>query len=120
MLETPPSITTASITSRIGRLFVVVALLEALTWSGLLIGMFLKYVTKTTDVGVTIFGSLHGAAFLLYLVVAVIAARHLRWSWQATALVIAGAIPPLATIPIEMNLRRKGMLNKPDNVPETL
>ena len=30
-----------------GRLFTVIALIEAMTWAGLLIGMFLKYVSNS-------------------------------------------------------------------------
>ncbi|WP_370662797.1 DUF3817 domain-containing protein, partial [Massilia frigida] len=43
----------------IGKLFVAVCLIEGLTWTGLLIGMFLKYTTETTDLGVKIFGPVH-------------------------------------------------------------
>lgn len=120
MLDTPATRKINTVTSRIGRVFVVAALLEALTWSGLLIGMFLKYVTKTTDIVVTVFGTLHGGAFLLYVLVTILAAVRLKWSWKITVLAIAGAIPPLVTIPLEIYLRRKGMLNRPDAAVETL
>ncbi len=35
-----------------GRLFTLATIGEAATWGGLLIGMFLKYVTETTALGV--------------------------------------------------------------------
>src|SRR5690606_40317545 len=54
-----------------GRLFSIVALIEAFTWAGLLVGMYLKYVSGSTELGVWLFGRLHGGAFLLYLVVAI-------------------------------------------------
>ena len=47
-----------------GKAFAVVAMIEAVTWTGLLLGMFLKYVTETTDLGVWLFGRLHGLAHL--------------------------------------------------------
>ena len=54
-----------------GRLFTIAAFAEGLTWAGLLVGMLLKYGTQTTgippsDLGVWLFGRLHGAAFLFY------------------------------------------------------
>ncbi|MEO6518856.1 MAG: DUF3817 domain-containing protein, partial [Pseudoxanthomonas sp.] len=52
-----------------GRLFVVAAVLEGFTWIGLLIGMWFKYGAGTTDLGVRIFGPLHGAAFVFYVAV---------------------------------------------------
>jgi integral membrane protein len=47
-------------------LFRTVAFAEAVTWTLLLIGLFLKYVTRTTDVGVSIAGGIHGFVFLCY------------------------------------------------------
>jgi len=93
-----------------GRLFSVVALIEAFTWAGLLVGMYLKYVSGTTDVGVWLFGRLHGGAFLLYLVVAIGAGARLRWPVWALLLAVLAAIPPLATLPLEYWYRRRGLL----------
>ncbi|OFE11351.1 hypothetical protein PHACT_12395 [Pseudohongiella acticola] len=93
-----------------GRLFAIASLIEAATWAGLLIGMFLKYVTETTDMGVWLFGRLHGAAFMFYVVIAVFAAWRLRWPWWATVLAILAAIPPLVTLPLEMWFLRLGLL----------
>lgn len=93
-----------------GRLFCIAALIEALTWAGLLIGMFLKYVTETTDLGVWLFGRLHGAAFVFYVVVTVMAAVRLRWPLWASALAILAAIPPLVTLPLELWFKRLGLL----------
>lgn len=93
-----------------GRVFAVVAFVEAGTWAGLLVGMFLKYVTQTTEAGVQLFGPLHGAAFIGYLAVTIIAAIWLRWPWYATLAAIVSAVPPLTTIVVEMWLRRTGRL----------
>ncbi|PPG37456.1 hypothetical protein C5C17_17795 [Pseudoclavibacter sp. RFBA6] len=92
------------------KVFVVAACLEALTWAGLLVGMFLKYVTETTDVGVRIFGALHGGMFLVYIVIAITAAVILRWRWWVAILALLAAIPPLVTVPLEMWMRRRGHL----------
>lgn len=99
--------------SRTGRVFAVVALGEAFTWAGLLVGMVLKYVTDTTDLGVVIFGRAHGAMFLVYFVVAIIAAVRLRWPWWVGVVAVLAAIPPLVTLPLEIILRKKGLLQSP-------
>lgn len=92
------------------RLFSLASAIEAVTWAGLLVGMFLKYGTQTTEMGVWLFGRLHGIGFLLYLAVALLAAWRLRWPWWATGLALLAAIPPLATIPVHFILQRKGVL----------
>lgn len=95
---------------RTGRVFSIVAFVEAGTWTGLLIGMFLKYVTRTTELGVQIFGMAHGIAFLVYLIVTITAAVILRWRWWIALLAVLAAIPPLVTIPLEIWLARRGDL----------
>lgn len=97
----------------IGKLFRAIALIEALTWAGLLIGMWLKYGSQTTDAGVWLFGRLHGAAFLAYLVVTLMAWGKLRWPLWAVLLAILAAIPPFLTVPVETLLRRRGLLSAP-------
>ncbi|WP_445443714.1 DUF3817 domain-containing protein [Clavibacter sp. km1a] len=104
--------------SRLGRLFAVVAIVEAITWTGLLVGMFLKYVTETTELGVFVFGRLHGAAFVLYVIVTAVAAIRLRWGWKPALLAGLAAIPPLATLPLEVGLRRRGYLRRPAAVAD--
>ena len=98
--------------SPIGALFAVVAFIEAFTWAGLLVGMFLKYVTGTTEMGVWLFGRLHGGAFMLYLVMTIVAALSLRWKWWVALLALLAAIPPLVTVPLEIWLSRTGRLNR--------
>ena len=97
--------------SPIGKLFAATALIEAFTWAGLLVGMYLKYGSGTTDLGVWLFGRLHGAAFLLYIVVAFVAGARLRWPMWALLLAVLAAIPPLVTLPLELWFRRRGLLS---------
>ena len=103
--------------SRTGRVYAVIAVIEAFTWAGLLVGMFLKYVTETTDAGVWLFGRLHGAAFMAYVVVALVAAVRLRWGWFRTLVALAAAVPPLTTLLAEWWLRRTGHLSEPAAEP---
>jgi len=91
--------------------FAAVAFIEAFTWAGLLVGMGLKYGTQTTELGVWLFGRLHGVAFLLYIVVSLFAWIRLRWPLWAVLVAVLAAIPPLTTIPVEMWFRRRGLLS---------
>lgn len=91
-------------------IFTVVARVEALTWLGLLIGMFLKHVTETTDLGVWLFGRVHGFAFIAYFIVAIFAGLRLRWPWWASLLAVLASIPPLVTFPLEVWYRKMGLL----------
>ena len=99
--------------SRVGRLFAIVAWIEAFTWAGLLAGMFLKYVTETTEAGVWLFGRLHGGAFVLFVAVALFAAVRLRWGWFRALVALAASVLPLTTLPAEWWLRRTGYLAEP-------
>lgn len=91
-------------------LFRQVAVVEAITWSGLLIGMFLKYVTETTDQVVSIFGMLHGVAFIGYCLVTLGVAVDQRWRASRILLGLGAAIPPLATLWFERHVARRALL----------
>jgi integral membrane protein len=96
-----------------GRIFAAAAFFEGLTWAGLLIGMLLKYGTGTTELGVWLFGRLHGLAFLLYVGATLYAWVRLRWPLWAVLVALLAAMPPLVTVPLEMWFRRKGLLGNP-------
>jgi integral membrane protein len=96
--------------TRAARLFRTVAIAEAGSWLGLLIGMLFKYVVVGNEIGVQVFGPIHGALFLAYLVVTVIAARLLGWSTSTTALALVCSVPPLATLWFERRARLAGRL----------
>lgn len=96
--------------------FRVVAVAEACSWVGLLIGMFVKYVPETSEIGVKIFGPIHGAVFVAYVLVALLAARVLRWSAGTTLLALVASVPPLVTIWFERWATRSGALPSGDAV----
>ena len=81
--------------------FRAVAVAEALSWLGLLAGMYVKYVPETTELGVQVFGPIHGGIFVAYVVAALVAARSLRWSLGTTLLALVASIPPLASVVFE-------------------
>lgn len=94
----------------VGRLFALVAFVEAITWAGLLLGMWLKYGPMANVALVKLFGPLHGVAFLVYVAVTLFAAVRLRWPWWAWLLALLAAIPPLVTLPLEWGFKRRGLL----------
>ncbi|MDQ3039497.1 MAG: DUF3817 domain-containing protein [Pseudomonadota bacterium] len=96
--------------SSAGRLFAVAAIIEGITWTGLLLGMWLKYSAEGSHVGVWLFGRLHGAAFLFYVATTVFVGVRQRWPAWVLLLALLAAIPPLVTIPLEMLFRRSGRL----------
>ena len=99
--------------------FRIVAVAEALSWIGLLIGMYVKYVPETTELGVKIFGPIHGGIFVAYVVVTLVASRALRWSTRTTVLALVCSIPPLATVWFERLATRNDKLPRQQAVPAT-
>jgi integral membrane protein len=93
-------------------LFRLVARAEAVTWALLLSGMFLKYVTRTTELGVQVFGMVHGVVFVAYCVATVVVAVDQRWRIGRIVLGLACAVPPFATVPFERYAARAGLLSE--------
>ena len=99
--------------------FRIVAVAEALSWVGLLIGMYVKYGPETTELGVKIFGPIHGGIFVAYVVVTLVASRVLRWSTRTTVLALVCSVPPLATVWFERLATRNDKLPRQQAVPAT-
>ncbi|MGK5114031.1 MULTISPECIES: DUF3817 domain-containing protein [unclassified Geodermatophilus] len=97
--------------------FRAVALAEACSWVGLLFGMFVKWVLATSERGVQIFGPIHGGIFVAYVLVALLAARVLRWNARTALLALAASVPPLATLWFDRWATRTGRLPLPEPVP---
>jgi integral membrane protein len=97
--------------SRIVFAFRVIAFVEALTWLGLLIGMYFKWIAETGEAGVKIFGPIHGGVFVLYLVLALLTARVQRWSFWTTVFALGASIPPFFTLWFEVWAKRSGRLD---------
>ena len=91
--------------------FRTIAIAEACSWAGLLIGMFFKYVVVRDDIGVTVFGPIHGVLFIIYVVVTLLVARDFRWSVGTTVVALVASIPPLATLWFERRARRTGLFS---------
>ena len=99
------------------RLFRVVAVAEACSWAGLLVGMLFKYVLTGNEVGVTVFGPIHGALFVVYVLMTLLAARVLRWDLRTLVIALVASVPPLATLWFERWVRRSGRLDQSSSAP---
>ena len=75
------------------RIFRICAITEAVTWIGLLASMYEKYIAHTHSAAIHIFGSVHGYAFLAYVLVVFLVRAEYRWTNRMTllALVVVGA-----------------------------
>ncbi|CAM3163969.1 Integral membrane protein [Prescottella defluvii] len=93
--------------------FRFVAVLEAFSWAGLLIGMAFKYLPESgPEIGVKIFGPIHGAIFVIYVIVALFTARAVKWDFKTLALAMVSSIPPFMTIWFERWAARNGSLGE--------
>lgn len=100
--------------ARVRVVFRTVAFAEACSWLGLLIGMYFKYVPDNgNEIGVKIFGPIHGGIFLAFLVMTLLARNAFNWSLRTTALAAISSIPPFATALFEVLADRAGLLEAP-------
>jgi integral membrane protein len=98
-------------------IFRTVAIAEAISWAGLLIAMFFKWIVQDdphTGIqgGVPIMGPIHGVIFLAYVVSCFLARRSFGWSTRTTLLALAASIPPIFTYVFEVAADRRGLLGQ--------
>lgn len=110
--STPSSTYTSRVSPRTyAQVFRIVATAEAVSWAGLLIGMYFKYLTDAGDFGVRIFGPIHGGSFVAYVVMTFLVSRAFAWGRWTTLAGLACSVPPFATVAFEMWARRHGWLS---------
>jgi integral membrane protein len=109
MTETTAA-TEAPAGSKHAKVFRAVAIAEAISWTGLLIGMLFKYVLSDNELGVKIFGPIHGTVFVAYVLTVLAVRKPLRWSVPVTLAALAASIPPLFTWFFELWAQRTGRL----------
>jgi len=88
------------------RMFFAVAIAEAFSWAGLLAGMYVKYLGSGAEIGVQIFGPVHGGLFMAYVALVLLLARRDGWSLGKIAVGVLAAIPPLTSIWFERRVSR--------------
>jgi integral membrane protein len=91
------------------KLYRIVAIAEAITWTLLITGLILR-ATLDLSIAVTIGGSIHGFVFLAYGATAVLTAINQRWGVGLGLLAVVTAIIPYATIPFDIWAHRTGKL----------
>lgn len=95
------------------RFFRILAFAEAVTWTLLIAGMILKYGFDAGALPVRIGGSLHGFVFITYAITAVVVGLNQRWKAPRMVLAIATGVIPYATIPFDLHVDRRGLLDGP-------
>ena len=83
---------------------------EAITWGLLISALVSRALGDLIPHAVTIAGSIHGAMFLSYCVVAVLVGINQRWAFGRIAGAVALAIVPFATVPFDRRLLRQKAL----------
>jgi integral membrane protein len=79
--------------------FRLIAFAEAISWVGLLVGMYFKYLgTPRTEVGVKVFGMAHGLIFIAFVVTALLVGTAVKWSARTWMLALLASIVPLASV----------------------
>jgi integral membrane protein len=97
--------------SRVAGWFRLVAMAEAFSWIGLLTGMYFKYVgTPRTEIGVHIFGMIHGLVFLAFLALGVLVGGAARWSMTTWVSALLASLVPLASVVFLRRAERSGAL----------
>ena len=91
------------------KTFRFVAIAEAVTWALLLTGMVFKY-SDVTDLGVRIFGMVHGVVFIAYCLVTVFVSVDQRWSRRRSLLTLLASIPPFFTVLADRSAERADAL----------
>ena len=71
--------------------FRLIALAEAVSWVGLLIGMYFKYLgTTRTEIGVKVFGMAHGLIFIAFVVAGLLTGIAFKWAAGTWVAGVAG------------------------------
>jgi integral membrane protein len=79
--------------------FCLIAMAEAVSWAGLLIGMYFKYLgTPRTEIGVKVFGMVHGLVFIAFVVTGLLVGMAVRWTLGTWLLALLASIVPLCSV----------------------
>ncbi|MCQ9368338.1 DUF3817 domain-containing protein [Brevibacterium sp. 50QC2O2] len=113
MSASTPSPTTAIAPagSAFRLLFRSAAIIEACTWVGMITALIVKYPLAGSPMGVTVFGWIHGIAWILFVLACLAAAVRFRWTWWALPLGLVMSVLPFLTVPFDIWMERTGRLS---------
>jgi integral membrane protein len=95
------------------RLFVALAVAEAITWTALIVSQIVKEPLGLNAITLTAIGAVHGFVFISYGATAILVAINQRWHFGIGLLAVVAALLPYATIPLEIVQAKRGALNGP-------
>lgn len=92
------------------KLYRILAIAEAVTWTMLITGLILKATAGIDATLLTTIGGVHGFVFISYGATAILVGINQRWHFGVGLLAVVTAIVPYATIPFEIIQERRGAL----------
>lgn len=101
--------------SSVAKRFRFIAVLEAISWVFLIVGMVFKRLPEPVLWPVKVFGMTHGIIFVLFVIAAIMAARELGWNALTTVLALLSSLPPFCTVAFEIWAVRSGKLGELSN-----
>ena len=100
--------------------FRLIAFAEAVSWVGLLLGMYFKYLgSPQTEIGVKVFGPVHGGVFVAFGVAALVVGILNKWGAGTWLLALLGSIVPLGSVIFLIWADRSGRMGS-QSVPDGL
>lgn len=101
--------------SSVAKRFRFIAVLEAISWVFLIVGMVFKRLPEPVLWPVKVFGMTHGIIFVLFVIAAIMAARELGWNAKTTVFALLSSLPPFCTVVFEIWAVRSGKLGELSN-----
>ncbi|MDT5186681.1 MAG: hypothetical protein QOI29_4839 [Mycobacterium sp.] len=93
------------------RWFRLIAFSEAVSWVGLLVGMYFKYLgSPRTEIGVKVFGMAHGMIFIAFIATGLLVGMAAKWPLRTWSLGLLASIVPLASVMFLIWTERTGQL----------
>jgi integral membrane protein len=91
------------------RWFRIIAFAEAVSWVGLLAGMYFKYLgSPRTEIGVKVFGMVHGLIFIAFIVTGLLVGMAAKWPPRTWLLGLLASVVPLASVIFLIWIERSG------------
>jgi len=79
--------------------FRLIAFAEAVSWVGLLVGMYFKYLgSPRTEIGVKVFGMAHGLIFVAFVLAGLLVGVSVKWGLGTWLLALLGSVVPLGSV----------------------